>query len=828
MNKFFLILEKKKKIFIKKKKSMRRQPKLKVEVFGDTRKKYERPELAGNHAPHKIIHELFHRSNREGLLPHTYEECVNGDDPRACIERIENRADEIQREKQVEDRRTRDHLGSILTHRTALAKKHLDRARQMYWLGDANMKKAMEEQVQQNDDANFSRIKGLLQFAKAQQYTTWDSIAVAKMHADGIHVRCELADCVNAGNIDLPRDFVEEGFPLFDAETAALSQRPWHLTKNALKELYLAYRHIRSYELNPHPPLVDLGGGRIGPNPQRTEEDDVYVKMMGTVRLFPNRLGIGQEAREVWKRRGIVDPNFLSSEHLLDFSSKERRKRGNLEPLMRENFRFDDENDYPSSRLYMQVLENDDRGPAMIHGLSKNMFTWDANADLVDEITMLEFWPDMAHALYNVHTHFGPFPPISDVYSDPDAQEDQNLCPWNEPEDRNYDDTVILQWEENQRQVRLSESPGWQGVLFTEDRNDRLKQAMLNPPGLLDGQAAVPGQILGQVQKGKKTVPITAVFYPTGVSMDGSGFPPMQILDSPDPELGLPSADKWDARVAAHMLMTDKRHLENVLLNMQKETWRKKMVKERGDDPDFQPPGAPDIPLWPKGPRWKLGETGQKAQGFGRGDTGGDQDNPLFGQLNVPELPRVQSIPRDAGELSFQGSEHVDFETALKTLPMPRFTEEQGKRMLQHALYILNAPATPWMIAHLPEDLNTGNILNHPLRLGEGQFRRDDMNLPGWAHFNFQRVPPPVPFLPLAMRKKRTRNQPRGMVLEGEQVETPTDVVWSAQVIGPLTLNMNFASDEPPLYVSNVFVCRTNQTLVLNMETWGLDFYHFA
>jgi hypothetical protein len=76
--------------------------------------------------------------------------------------------------------------------------------------------------------------------------------------------------------------------------------------KTALSELYEAYKLIRDYEMNPLPPITFTGEVNVA----RVAEDEAYWKIMGTDRMEPNRLGIGQEARGKWREKGYWDYNY--------------------------------------------------------------------------------------------------------------------------------------------------------------------------------------------------------------------------------------------------------------------------------------------------------------------------------------------------------------------------------------------------------------------------------------------------------------------------------------------------------------------------------------
>lgn len=79
--------------------------------------------------------------------------------------------------------------------------------------------------------------------------------------------------------------------------------------------MYEAYKLVREYETSPPPPLVNVNAD-ILPNPERIEQDMLYNMLVGCVRMTPNRLGIGPEARDVWMQHGFLDPNFAPTQNV--------------------------------------------------------------------------------------------------------------------------------------------------------------------------------------------------------------------------------------------------------------------------------------------------------------------------------------------------------------------------------------------------------------------------------------------------------------------------------------------------------------------------------
>jgi hypothetical protein len=62
--------------------------------------------------------------------------------------------------------------------------------------------------------------------------------------------------------------------------------------------------------------LHSWGRGPVVPNPFRVKQDALLVKICGAYRLLPNRLGIGQHARQIWREHQIrydFDPNYCTA-----------------------------------------------------------------------------------------------------------------------------------------------------------------------------------------------------------------------------------------------------------------------------------------------------------------------------------------------------------------------------------------------------------------------------------------------------------------------------------------------------------------------------------
>lgn len=151
-------------------------------------------------------------------------------------------------------------------NRTEKAKKHLDRARQMYWFGIGLYQRALRES---------GRARGA---------------------APGSPEALRLQRTVQT---ELKKADLLIGTTGHDRRGKT----------SALREFLKAYQLIRDYEMNPQKPLLKNGT----PNEARVKEDKAYVFIMGTHRLQPNRLGVDATTRRVWRERGIQDPNHYTA-----------------------------------------------------------------------------------------------------------------------------------------------------------------------------------------------------------------------------------------------------------------------------------------------------------------------------------------------------------------------------------------------------------------------------------------------------------------------------------------------------------------------------------
>jgi hypothetical protein len=317
-------------------------------------------------------------------------------------------------------------------------------------------------------------------------------------------------------------------------------------------------------------------------------------------------------------------------------------------------------------------------------------------------------------------------------------------------------------------------------------------------------------------------------FYPSGKGGK-------RVID-PSPEIGIPDEKLgiWDARVAARLLVSEKRHLGNELAKHKTESLVAHMEMQRKIDPNYEPFNDPQVPgpemgirVWSEGSTWKSKFTGLPSQGMGSGDGGASIHENNF---QKPHFPNFQHIPRTVDEFYELQMPQERVEPNFPQLRGPR-QNARYLAMLNHALYQLNAPTTPWMVVHLGANIATGLLPHeHAPTLGHGQFRVEPFGIsktlePGWAFLNPVRQGPPIPFVPYERRNtRRLRN-----------AEPEPEIVWGENIIaldlderfgepGHQPLVQPYQKDEGTIHYG-VYVARSNQSRVLGSETWGLDFY---
>ncbi|ALD62131.1 hypothetical protein ml_329 [Mollivirus sibericum] len=585
--------------------------------------------------------------------------------------------------------------------------------------------------------------------------------------------------------------------------------------KCALWELYSAYVLIRDYEVNPLPPLSPDGS----PNVQRIQEDKAYEFIMGTARLEPNRLGIGQRARTVWL--DATDGPVLDPNHYSDLQAA---------PPDEEV----DEPDPEGGALYSSVAEGDARGPLVVatvkrwlsefqgwtEGQRRDMdrTTVPNASDLNPSDIIAPIHTDMARALLDLHANFAP--PVM-MLADPREQHS---------DPRRFPPMTVY-----------------------------LPHAI---PGLPYPIDAWPYLDVAAPEADEDRVP---VFYTTGVMLpvilgevsmplaqDDLCRPPYvhnlngrePVLGEPDSRLGL-----WDARKSCSLLCT----LET---RLRREAESGRQLRAALTDP-LPEADSMRLTLWDQGPAapdsWNvLGVPPSQTVGGARtGDrpvSTSYQARGLFargfdGKVNLDfpiplPLPGAFLVPTEA--LPFD----VEIRAPFETYEMPRrvdwdqlcqLGDEASLAMINHALYLLGAPTTDWQkLRGLPywlwlDDSDLAGGATTYGRSGEGTWGRDghgavDPLLPGWL----QRRPASATNTSVEGRRQ----------CNGETFATPGLRVANDMPIGPLVVDPFFCELDwltpgddwrgPSRQALEAWFVMTNQATVLGQPTHGLDFYGVA
>lgn len=707
------------------------------------------------------------------------------------------------------------------------AKKHLDKARQMYVSGRSIIALALDN-PQDNAARNMSRINR----GRALQYSVDD----------------------------------------------ANNQRPRMNSHSALYHLWQAYRYVREYEMNPPPPLNADGTM----NRDRVRQDEEYVFIMGTMRLQPNRLGIGDDARDIWRLEGAVDAHYYPNVPA-EVVGVEQQDRG----VGRAT----------GGQLYANIDPTDEHGPERAQAL----LAWVAANGAVSSVTQwptsdtlaaLNFpnvaeWPDAARALYDVHTHF--VPPRS----------------------------VPLTLGQETAAVAASRPPA----------------PLAFPPYATPGEPYASSTVIDDNNNEVRAWPFDdieapsadyiPVFFPTGESLQPAGVgPPYQnivppainapndnsaivLLGAPDPRQ---RPERWDARQSAEILASYTGRLQHV--GAQHALLQRDVdARVRGaENPAYSTPETP-LQYWNKGKavfdyirvpgtiyRFAL------AAGAGEGDQqqqpgvlnpfvaatsattttapgaplppqrstsgrGMGVDRRMYVYQVRPVVRRVVSTPSDAVALQLD----TLYPLGVAPLDVPRVTDfsrlpntRDGQvRMLMHALFLLSAPLNAWMRGNLPERLwlheppldsrDPGSLTYGNSWPGEGYYARTNQNQPdparkGWrGYVNVFALPPeggirgrvfqPVAQEAAAGGRSSTNNTTTNATDNTEAMpRRPDELRTNGVPIGPLALDPQFGLPDhipgqnyiytPTQDTMYVWVVRTNQITVMNENTWGLDFYY--
>lgn len=296
----------------------------------------------------------------------------------------------IDKEKNIDGRRVKTPLGywwtnlDIPTEYGKLsimekAKKHLDRARQMFRAGTAMIYSGLNRRRTGNKTGNSLISRG--------------NSFIYQLGSPQVHLRTRRSACF---------------------------------------ELYQAYTLIRFYELHPDPPVISLSelikkwdiikeyplhNNWVKPtifadpdrdllvvNPLRVHNDKIYEQIMGTLRLTPNNLGMTAAEHKIWYDYEYKDKeDNVIKEHIL--SVHQLCLGGDLECKVDSQVT----SDLPFGPRFIATLN--------LHETMYGMGRFNKNPEsevahvqqLIQDgtMTMVIQEPDMALSMKNVHIHFG-------------------------------------------------------------------------------------------------------------------------------------------------------------------------------------------------------------------------------------------------------------------------------------------------------------------------------------------------------------------------------------------------------------------------------------
>lgn len=417
-----------------------------------------------------------------------------------------------------------------------------------------------------------------------------------------------------------------------------------------------------------------------------------------------------------------------------------------------------------------------------------------------------------------------------------------------------------------------------------EGLNNIPRESTLPPPVLTNNVCTQPGQTNNSDELQNE---YNVIYYPSGKTvLDNIATPPYEQID-PSPQYGVPDPQTgtWDGRYSAHLLVSEKNRLETELYNFINNKYRTQVSQNLYADETFEKQLK-----WAGQPLWKNGPTASHVPSRSLGllqkyqyDEVNDQyvnvNNPL--QSMSPREYMQRSMSEQNKQISYTQNDLLGKENLTRAgvyyrygIPQASYPQrgrpniinvhrDRGwgtyNRMLQHALFQLQAPSTDWLrqiliiepqrgdfpliIESADGGLNRGGLN----RSGEGLYQRTSSNTyassssVGWAN--------PLminPFdrddeydekyndYPLNLGYPRRRD---GIISRGRRSEEKK-LVESNQPLGPFTLDENFGrpnhipgpnynpeqSNESTVH-RNVWLIRTNQPEIYRHNTWGLDFY---
>lgn len=679
-------------------------------------------------------------------------------------------------------------------------------------------------------------------------------------------------------------------------------QLPRLKSSSALYNLWMGYKYIREYEMNPLPPLMPDGTV----NMERVQQDEVYNFIMGTFRLEPNRLGIGAEARRIWRDHNVLDSNYYYSMNvdLPDDAEEESAISMNND---NNNTRTND----AYSHLYASVPPTAPRGPERVQALLGYI---DDAAAAAMSLSGQQSMPTNENA--NENNNNSPTPgtlqelPESDNLS---VLGYPNLSQWTDVAKalKNIHDNFVPP-----RVILMQEAST---TTITITRPIDPPPPLAYPPyASIDAPYPEPnGWPFDTIDK--PSADYIPVFFPTGESLHPSGRgPPYKYMGDAHPPLGPPDSrivpQQWDAREAAEILSSYRGRLQQQASAMALTTRALESETLGSENDAYEPPHIP-LQYWDRGklvydyirvPSTEYTNISQPTTTIVGGRVMDEYQDPNRLQYGVDRhmymtnaLPPQQRIT----QISQAQQLHVSnlYPLGIKTLDIPNPTQlnqlpstrDQQIRMLMHALFLLSAPLNAWMKANLPERLwlheppltsrDPGSLSFGQNWPGEGYYQRTNANMidptrKGWrGYFNVFSLAPEGgirgrPFIPpgtVASMEYDTQEEEEEEQHElgGDELTTPAsspppdnntttekggkdlqrprqqrakflpaDYRTNGVPIGPFLLDPAFgtpnhipgstysytaSSQEIPM----VWVIRTNQMTVMNENTWGLDFY---
>jgi hypothetical protein len=209
-----------------------------------------------------------------------------------------------------------------------------------------------------------------------------------------------------------------------------LKEKQEHLKtrRSACFELYQAYTLIRFYELNPEKPVIPVSelienwdtmqeyplhknwvkpktmSDELTVNPLRVRNDEIYEQIMGTYRMTPNKLGMTSEEHKIWYNYGWTDKDGNKvTQHILNVNQMclDRDSECKVDAQVTS--------DLPFGPQFIATLKLHQT----MYGMSRFNKSPEDDISHVQKLiqdgtmTLVIQEPDMALAMKNIHIHFG-------------------------------------------------------------------------------------------------------------------------------------------------------------------------------------------------------------------------------------------------------------------------------------------------------------------------------------------------------------------------------------------------------------------------------------